>query len=67
MTIEVLLFDAKPGGVFEAVSYTVYAGGRLEVKLADGTVKTWDEDCMDVGPTGGFRPNPARPAPPLQT
>lgn len=61
MLIEVLLFDAKPGGVFEAVSYTVFADGRLEVHLADGTVRTWDEDWMDVGPVGSIRPRPARP------
>ncbi len=56
MLVEVLLFDAKPGGVFEAVSYTVFADGRLEVTLADGMVKTWDEGWMDVGPPGSFRP-----------
>lgn len=65
--VEVLLFDAKPGGVFEAVSYTVFADGRLEVKLPDGTVKTWDEGWMDFGPAGSFRPNPTRPTPPPQT
>jgi hypothetical protein len=68
MMVEVLLFDAKPGGTYEALSYTVHASGRLEIHLADGTVKTWDEDSpwMDVGPAGGFRPNPGRrpPSPP---
>lgn len=62
MLVEVLLFDAKPGGVFEAVSYTVFADGRLELALADGTVKTWDEGWMDVGPAGSFGPEPGRRA-----
>jgi hypothetical protein len=35
MIVEVLLFDAKPGGIYEATSYTVFADGRLEVNLAD--------------------------------
>lgn len=63
MMVEVLLFDAKPGGVYEATSYTVFADGRLEVHLVDGTVKTWDEDppWMDVGPAGSSRPRRARP------
>jgi len=64
MMVEVLLFDAQPGGVLEAVSYTVFADGRLEVKLADGTVRTWGEGWMDVGPAGSYRPRPARPRPP---
>ena len=57
--VEVLLFDAKPGGTFEAVSYTVFADGRLEVHLVDGTVKTWSEGWMDIGPVGSLRPWPA--------
>jgi hypothetical protein len=63
MMVEVLLFDAKPGGIYEATSYTVSAGGRLEVHLADGTTKTWEDDppWMDVGPAGSFRPRTARP------
>ena len=56
MMVEVVLFDGKPGGVYEAVSYTVFANGRLEVNLAEGTVKTWDEGWMDIGPAGSFRP-----------
>jgi len=61
--VEVLLFDAKPGGIYEATSFTVFADGRLEVHLADGTVKTWDDDppWMDVGPVGSFRSGTARP------
>jgi hypothetical protein len=31
------LFDAEPGGIYESTSYTVFAGGRLEAHLADGT------------------------------
>lgn len=49
MMVEVLLLDAQPGGVFEAVSYTVFADGRLEVHLADDTIRTWHEEWMDVG------------------
>jgi hypothetical protein len=64
MLVEVLLFEAKPGGVFEAVSYTVFADGRLEVHLADGTIRTWDEDWMDVGPPGSIKALPGRPRPP---
>jgi hypothetical protein len=64
MMVEVLLFDAKPGRIFEAVSYTVFADGRLEIKLSDGTVKTWHEGWMDVGPAGSYRPWPAQPRPP---
>ena len=60
MRVEVLLFDARPGGVFDAVSYTVFADGRLEVRLADGTVRTWRDDWMDVGPIGSVRPRPAK-------
>ena len=55
--VEVVLFDGKPGGLYEAVSYTVFADGKLEVNLADGTVKTWDEGWMDLGPAGSFRPS----------
>jgi hypothetical protein len=55
MMVEVVLFDGKPGGSYEAVSYTVFADGKLEVNLADGTVKTWEEGWMDVGPAGSFR------------
>jgi hypothetical protein len=36
----------------------VFADGRLELRLADGTVKMWDEGWMDVGPAGSFRPRP---------
>jgi hypothetical protein len=63
MMVEVLLFDAKPGGVYQATSYTVFADGRLEIHLADGTVKTWDEDppSMDVGAAGSSRPRRAKP------
>ena len=61
MLVEVLLFDAKPGGTFEAVSYTVFADGRLEVHLADGSTRTWDDDWMDVRPAGSARPKPAHP------
>jgi hypothetical protein len=56
MMVEVVLFDGKPGGTYEAVSYTVFADGKFEVNLADGTVRTWDEGWMDVGPAGSFRP-----------
>ena len=56
--VEVVLFDGRTGRVaIEAVSYTVFADGKLEVNLADGTVKTWDEGWMDVGPAGSFRPS----------
>ena len=48
--VEVLLFDAKPGGVFEATSYTVFADGKAKSSPADPTVRTWDEGWMDVGP-----------------
>lgn len=48
MMVEVLLFDAKPGGVYEVVSYTVFADGRLELRFPDGSTKTWDLDWMDV-------------------
>ena len=60
--VEVLLCDAKPGGVYEATSYTVFADGRLEVTLADGTVKTWDDDppWMDVGLAGSISARAAR-------
>jgi hypothetical protein len=63
MMVEVLLFDAKPGGVYEATSFTVFADGRLEVRLADGTVKTWTDDppWMDVGIAGSFSPATRRP------
>ena len=27
MMVEVLLFERKPGGMYEATSYTVFAGG----------------------------------------
>jgi hypothetical protein len=67
MMVEVLLFDAKPGGVFEAVSYTVFASGRLEVELTDGSVKSWDEGWIDIGPVGTYRPSPAPPIPPEET
>ena len=50
MKVEVLLLDAEPGGVYEVVSYTVFANGRLELRLADGSTKTWDLDWMDVRP-----------------
>jgi len=62
--VEVLLFDAKPGGVYEATSFTVFADGRLEVRLADGTIKTWDDDppWMDVGLAGSYGPRTARPS-----
>jgi hypothetical protein len=61
MLVEVLLFDLKPGGVFEAVSYTIFADGRLEVHLADGTIRTWDDDWMDVGPPGSLLGRPRSP------
>ncbi len=57
MMVEVVLFDGKPGGLYEAVSYTVFGDGKLEVNLAHGAVKTWDEGWMDVGPAGSFRPS----------
>jgi len=61
--VEVLLFDAKPGGVYEATSFTVHAGGRLEIHLADGTTRTWDDDppWMDVRLAGSFGPGTGRP------
>jgi hypothetical protein len=40
MPVEVVLFDAEPGGVFDATSYMVFADGRLDIQLADGTVKS---------------------------
>ena len=46
MMVEVLLFDARPGGIYEATSYTVFAGGRLEVHLADGTAKNGNTLAM---------------------
>lgn len=61
MRVEVLLADAKPGGVFDVVSYTVFAGGRLELRLADGTVRTWQDDWMDVGLAGSFSPATRKP------
>jgi hypothetical protein len=61
MKIEVLLFNAKPGGVFDAVSYTVFANGRLEVRLVDGTVKAWEDEWMDVGLVGSFLPRRRKP------
>ena len=30
--VEVLLFDAEPSGIHEALSYTVHASGRLEIR-----------------------------------
>ena len=63
MMVEVLLFDARPGGIYEATSYTVFADGRLDVHLADGTVKSWDNDppWMDVGIAGSISARGARP------
>jgi len=48
MKVEVLMFDAKPGGVYEVLSYTVFADGRLELRFPNGTTKTWELDWMDV-------------------
>jgi len=56
MRIEVLLSDAKPGGEYEAVSYTVFADGKLEIRLADGTTVTREDDWIDVRPVGSWTP-----------
>ena len=45
--VKVLLFDAKDGGSYEAHSYTVFADGRLEVALTDGSTIEFDL-WMDV-------------------
>ena len=47
--VEVLLPNAQDGGTYEARSYTVFAGGELEIHLADGTMKTYSfDEWMDV-------------------
>ena len=46
--VKVLLFDAKDGGTYEANSYRVFADGRLEVALADGSSIEFDLDWMDA-------------------
>lgn len=46
--VKVLLVDAKDGGTYEANSYTVFADGKLEVALTDGSTVEFDLDWMDV-------------------
>ncbi len=60
--VEVFAFHAKSGGVFEGVNYAVFAHGRLELAVPNGTAKTWNEDWMDVGPVGSFRLRLAGPS-----
>jgi hypothetical protein len=46
--VEVLLHAAKPGGVFVATAYTVFAEGRLQIHVEDGSDVEFDCDWMDV-------------------
>jgi hypothetical protein len=47
--VKVLLPNAKDGGTFDALSYTVFADGTLEIHLADETRRTYSfDEWMDV-------------------
>jgi hypothetical protein len=59
MTIEILLPDVRPGRTFELASYTVFAGGRLELACSDGSVKVSElGEWMDVRFPGDYREGP---------
>ena len=42
MSIEVIAWDAREVLTFEAISYTNHADGRLDVALADGSVRHFE-------------------------
>jgi hypothetical protein len=46
--VKVVLFDAKGGGTYESISYTVFADGRLEMALTEGSTVDFGLDWMDV-------------------
>lgn len=64
MLIEVLGFNCTPIWTHEVISYTVHAGGRLDLVFPDGSTKTYDrEDWIDVRlagsiPSGSQHPKP---------
>lgn len=52
MEVRVLGFDAVDVGTFVATSYTVFADGRLELTLPDGSVRRFGfDECIDVRAT----------------
>lgn len=52
MEVRVLGFDAIHVGTFVAASYTVFADGRLELTLPDGSIRRFGfDEWIDVRAT----------------